>query len=662
MSGKNEIAEYYFDYTMQRISGTEQTVKEPKVYFERDYGKQDLSYSMFAVPEEWLGRQDVENKISDNPSAVDIASNLEQLPYDKVYVVFDINGTDCGALTHQGGEAYKNAEIKNKTTFLQFCKAQCRVFIERQNAKERSGVGIIEMRKTVNGKEKVVASFFFAVNFCFRKKIWYDLRVDGRNLNMVFSCPQRPSGLKVDISYAAGRLPCLKSDTRVNALGEAFELDFSKSAEFRKTITLDQDTADRENRFFAFFPNERDEKYYLLDCNENSSIPAEKPREFISMTSDTCPFCHQKFDEKVSGSFAYRSGGAVCSGTRSKNVKYPIIYADQKTLQSKCVYCAEDFNVRDGKASFKNAFMRLLPDAFLDHDTYKIAFSGSTRAGKTTYLSRFFGITGDNKINMPMTMVSHSLSRMGISVKSAPIPLVKAKNAIPEYQVEEHGWADETAMYVERSVNLNPPHFPMATPGGDYTSYPFVAEVMGKKKSYISFYDIAGEDAEHETQVRRVAGGGLIGVFCFINGISDAKKHRDVIVKLLEAGLDPNCPIAMIVTKMDAFKDEFDSNCHCLRTDYFHPTKEYFGSDLEHEINFASEEIRSYLHNAGLLSDMSNSFNNIKYFSVSAFNFKDSIHKEGELDNTEGHLYFDCSSKRLELPFIWMLNQFGIIK
>ena len=55
-------------------------------------------------------------------------------------------------------------------------------------------------------------------------------------------------------------------------------------------------------------------------------------------------------------------------------------------------------------------------------------------------------------------------------------------------------------------------------------------------------------------------------------------------------------------------------------------------------------------------------FSNVKYFGVSSFNFFDSIHAEGEsADEPPKNVKFECSSKRLELPFIWLLYQLGII-
>ena len=131
---------------------------------------------------------------------------------------------------------------------------------------------------------------------------------------------------------------------------------------------------------------------------------------------------------------------------------------------------------------------------------------------------------------------------------------------------------------------------------------------------------------------------------------------------LRAAKLSKRCPIAIIVTKMDTLEHEFDSNCHCLRTDYFDGTTVYEGSSLQREIDYSSEEIRSYLKHMSLMPDFDGTYENVKYFGVSSFDFIDSIHNEMEDINTPGKVKFECSSKRMELPFIWMLKQFDLIK
>ena len=313
----------------------------------------------------------------------------------------------------------------------------------------------------------------------------------------------------------------------------------------------------------------------------------------------------------------------------------------------------------DNPASFENGTRRLLPFGYLNHDRYKIAFVGSTRAGKTTYISRFFDVTGDGKIGMPMNMTRNGLQRFGIAVKSALIPLLKG-NAEDGYVVQDEDWTATNEQYISRSINLVPPKYPRPTAEEDCIKNPFIAEVNGD--SYVSFYDIAGEDAKYSKLIANIANGERIGVFCIINGKKDVNGNRKVSEMLGKANLDRSCPVAVILAKMDMLENQFDSNCHCLRTDYPEGNfARYEGSAVENEIDMASEEIKSYLEMNGLLPGIESDFDNIKYFGVSSFNFLDSIHNENEDVNAEGNVKFLCSSKRLEMPFLWMLKQFGVI-
>ena len=88
---------------------------------------------------------------------------------------------------------------------------------------------------------------------------------------------------------------------------------------------------------------------------------------------------------------------------------------------------------------------------------------------------------------------------------------------------------------------------------------------------------------------------------------------------------------------------------------------DYEGSVVEREIDFSSEEIKSYLATEGLLPKFEAKYKNIKYFGVSSFNFVDAIHNQLEDINAPGKIKFECSSKRMELPFLWMLKQFAVI-
>jgi hypothetical protein len=256
-------------------------------------------------------------------------------------------------------------------------------------------------------------------------------------------------------------------------------------------------------------------------------------------------------------------------------------------------------------------------------------------------------------------MMNDCMGKLGIHTTAAHTAAL-SRNGEKGYKDDEKNWILNQEQYKKRSINLYPSEYPGPTPNADYTRYPFIVEVNGGH--YVSFYDIAGEDARHSTQVQNIANDELIGVFLLVNGNKDKQGAQDVENMLRACQLRADCPVAVIVTKTDMLEDDFDSNVKALRTDYFKKIGRYEGSEIERTIDFASEEIRAYLMENGLLPSLDGSFNNIKYFGVSAFNFFDSIHREGESTNDPGKLNFECSGKHIELPFVWMLKQFGVIK
>lgn len=660
-------AEYYFEYKIERVSGDEKAIKTPKIYFERDYRTSNLPYTMFAVPEEWLNQQDLVNSLKGETNAETVKKILSKLPYDTINVVFDIKGIACAPLGDAKSIEYEKAEIHlPDQTFEKFYQAGCRLTIENNNSEDHSGIGVIEMLKN----KVTVAKFFFAVNFTFRKNISYELEVVGKSVNIDFKCKDRPIGIEVVVVYNKDRLPCLRNDMGVNMVTSPFTLDFSKGETFPKTIPLAGEAAMQGNIFSIAISNPQMAKYYILNCEKNTSLPNQTDKKINSTVSYTCPFCHKKINYSIAKSAGYKRGGTSCqSASSTANGKgLPTIISKHKTKVKKCLFCSDDLMSKDN-SSFQDLRRRLLPLSFMEHDNYKIAFAGSTRAGKTTYISRFFGISGDTRISMPMTMAANSMKRFGINIKAAPI--LEVKRSDDGYQLTDANWTDSQKQYVERSIDLGAKKYPDRTTTGDYAAFPFITEV--NDNAYISFYDIAGEDAQHSMLIKNIANGELIGIFCLINGKTDIGGNNDVINMLKGAAqkdtkrndnvaIDKRCPIAVIVTKMDTLEPEFDPNCQCLRSDYFDGGTIYEDSEIERVINISSEEIRAYLKQNALLPDFEGFYDNVKYFGVSSFNFMDSIHNEMEDDNTPGKVKFECSSKRMELPFLWMLKQFGVIR
>jgi len=639
-------AEYYFEYAIEQVSGDFE-IDTPKLYFEWD--STNRRHTLFAVPTEWLGKQDTVDNIKDKSDSGVVRRELDTLPYDEVVSVFDIRGTECAPLADEASRERAAAEVKKTVSFENFYSDGCRLIIESRNAFEHSGVGILEYKKA----GEIVATFFLGINFTMKKRIEYWLRVNGSELKVKFRSHDRPKDIRVRVARDAGRLPCLNNDMR-NDSDPQIALDFSQGSKYSHKMMLPGGPVTREERLSLGFVDPEDAKFYILECVENNTIPEAK-RFYLDIgeAQNSCPYCHRTISEGLETNSGYRKdGGISCQG----KVGEPKIYNKRGVPLKKTVYCEDDII----EGHFKPDFSRLLPMSFLSRKNFKVAFTGSARAGKTTYISRFFGITGSKTAaSMPMPMISAAMKEVGVKAKTAHIPAVISTEG--KYCTGDMDWTTNTTHYIDREITLIPPEYPKSTPQSDqYIYYPFTVDVDGR--GYVSFYDVAGEDAQTKSVLNAVSNGNFIGVFCIINGKKDEEGNNKILKTLKDSNIPRNSPIAFIVTKMDMLESEFDPNSYCLRNDYFDGDRVYEGSYLERVVDQSSEEILSYLKSQDGMAPNTEDFTNVKYFGISSFNFRDSIHDELADIDSPGELKFNCSAKRMELPFIWMLKQFGLIR
>lgn len=658
-----ERSEYFFEYQIHKVFGNED-IDAPKIYVERNYSNESLPYEMFITPKAWL--------LDDKPDSWRKEKKHEweggKLAYDCVKIVYDAKGIDCVFLTDENSAEYQEVEL-NETYDLNttkynldtFYSKGCKIIIASGDHVQ-SGVGVISMLKN----DQLVARFYFSVNFSFRKKIAYKLKASKNNVDIVFESSDRPDGVKVKLVYADGRLPCLANDTQSEAAWENLALDFQKSSKCCIRCKISKSLNVKSPVFSVKFAGGNNDisKYYILECLENNSLHVDKPGLPIP-GNDTCPYCHNKITASPQNA-RHKKGGIACNGF---DPSFSIIEQGDKPFK-KCLYCQGDLKDDKGVKQFDPNRLRLLPDDFLHHLHYKIAFTGSNRAGKTTYISRFFEIINNDKdgttCQMQMSQLVNSLRFFNITISSAPIKLIKNEGN-GRYADAKTNWTSSQKEYTDRIISIQPPRYPSATnydsEGYNLASYPFIAEV--NKEAYVSFYDIAGEDAKRSSKIDTLSQGSPIGVFCLINGQKDKGATGSVIQMLNESKIPPNSPVAVIVTKFDTQETAFDSNCFCLRSDYLDEAgKRYSKAPIEWEIDYSSKEIESYLSSESLIDSRAwDKYKNVKFFCVSSFNFNDSIHKENELDiNAPGRVRFACSSKRIELPFLWMLKQFNLIK
>ena len=658
------MAEYYFDYEIERVSGDE-SIETPKIYFERDCSKPDISYSMYAVMKEWLGKQAVMSEVTDEQCTEERRSlALSRLPYDEVEVLFDHNGIDCKALLNNA-----NRKNCNNYTFVKFYREGAHVPILSGNLNDYSGVGILKFKKHIGEETEDVACFFFAVNFTFKKKIEYYINSvvhSGKRSGLVlkFVCPSRPKGICVKLGYKRNCLPCLKGDA-LNGMRRNLVFDENGVHDW-EIMPLSSDMAAPNNVFSVCFADERLEKYYILECRKNVTMQNMKHAPELDAPRQSCPYCHSLI---VTDSKEYKQGSVPCHYPSGINrSELPVILERNRKNKKKCIFCVEDIKVNDdGEKGYIFKEERLLPDEYLAKRCYKIAFHGPNRSGKTTYMSRLFDIHGvGRKANMPMTTARNALERLGINVSSTPIHKLETINDANgkhtgKYKVSDEDWTLEESFYVERRIDLYPEHHVVQTTQTDDGAVlpPLIATV--NNQAYFSFYDIAGEDARNGTRFSAVAGGqkdAPIGVLLMIKGNSDPTGMSAVFNQLTHSEISRKSPVAVIVTKMDIWEQNLDSNCFCRRTDYSKKSVDKY-------IDYSSEEIRSYLVTQNGFVDIQhagdNSFENVKYFGVSTFNFRDSIHANDDTDDDKAEaIRFECSSRGLELPFYWMIKQFGV--
>ena len=155
------------------------------------------------------------------------------------------------------------------------------------------------------------------------------------------------------------------------------------------------------------------------------------------------------------------------------------------------------------------------------------------------------------------------------------------------------------------------------------------------------------------------------GIFFLVDGKMNQTGNNSVCKRICEVlgNRISEYPIAVILTKFDQLEHEFDPNCHCLRSDVYDMMRtRYEGSLLEKNIELASEEICAYLTQKRIRPDFPSNAN-VRYFGMSSFADSDAVFHQNQTGGTAevNYLRYASSAKRMELPLIWMLRQFGCI-
>ena len=694
------MAEYYFDKMVKFIRNDLELTELPIFNVERDYSDDELKYVLyFVLPQLNAHGKD---EISSRP------------PFDSIEIRFDKNGIimeklEAETVTNEGGLGnggkievefrhenflpYYARNRRDKDVQNEISNAEPTMMrmggyridlatsngfrYRTRNSKEDdlSGLGrIILYRKADPQKQTVI---YFAINFAFKRKIRYSIKKGklvfyGRNI-----CDKVP----VKLLFNKDHYPCLKDDHKGNY--EFLLVEFNG----KSRVTLDVQGHNGYKMYVTFddrkvlpYPNVNPNvnMFYMLECIENDTLGMTKREYKRPSKKQFCPFCHKEINTK------YKKGGSDCQMLASGNKGAALDIEEREGGPAKGVVCCSE-DMTQWRMS-TSAFDRVLPKDYLNRQNFKLAILGSGRSGKTTFISRMFNVTPDGSggIMMGTEAVENALHQRTNKRGFCTISNYEIKRILRlsgTKRMSNDAWFTQDGAphdFYEKYV-CDPAQgiFPRATdsasnvttPERDPFKYPFILDV--NNRHYISMYDIAGEDVERNTdRTIKLFDNAPIGVFYIINGDIDpagAERAKRTIKRILDSLADKkvdisSCPFAVIASKFDRLERFFDENCFCLRSDTQDMMENsYEGSRLEQCIDFASEEVKAFLGRLDPFRDITDL--NIKYFSASSFSAPDSIFHKDDADGTgeKNYLKYLSSPKRIELPVIWMLKQFGCI-
>lgn len=657
----SELCEYFFECRVDRVSSNIGGLSEndkPQIYLEREYGGAKGSYVLYAVFPLWLSRDGKGKGRAENYAP----------PYDRARILFDRDGispmhmqespevdirteytdhvNDTEGYSHYRNNGYRADILRDSNGMYEF-----------------SGTGRIVCSHS--GKKELSAEYVFYVNYTFRRKICYTTKISGSKLSVSVSLPEScKNDIPVKVLVGDGRVPCLASDER-NASEKRYLLELSKSKgkKWEGEFTVDGLSGMKAPHCLLAFADKEDEKHYLLEYR--APVPAAE-HGFRRSAEIVCPYCHEKISFKEDAVKLYRKGGVSCDGTRILSS----VRGETRGEQRNCIYCKKDITP-EGK--FVTNYNRLLPTDYLSRESFNIALYGSRRAGKTTFLSRLFNLRR-NRENLTADCAFLLDVLSGIRLKAYHPPKVSSRDKDVRIDPSNPYWAP-AAVYGNYVMETGEGHFPRTTEAvvdeDSLYKSPFI--MSAGSKAYVNFYDISGEDAENG-RMHMMGDAGNLGIFLIVDIESTRSEGNKNVIRhfgerieeeLVNIKNKDDIPVAVIVTKFDKHEKNFSSSAHCLRGD----VADMFGgiysrSELESNVNASSEEIRSFLAEAGYPLKMLEGFGNVKFFGVSLFSNSRALYHRSGTDGgaEENRQLFKVSPKRMELPVLWMFHNFGLIR
>lgn len=594
------------------------------------------------------------------------------------------------------------------------------IIANSQKGKNFSGCG--KVRFTRRGSNNF-AEYWFFVNFAFRVRIPYRV-VKPKGKKKAFARvwsrikEDQERTLSLGLFRQGAFLHAALQERQVDwnregrgavsrpfSVTEAERVALGKKVRLSADLSAQADADGAAGHFCLGFMSETDEKYCLLEdetpenaqplvqgaaegqgggassLNEASARALrgrEAVRKKLSEVTPqkfVCPYCHQRIrlsDERAVAQ--YRSGGISCDGVRLS--KGDVMQSGGTAPVSDRLYCKDDLAESGGNRVFKGGWNRLLPAEYLKRINYRIAVVGRKQSGKTVFLSRLLGIDGDGKADcLPLRNSCDGL----FTAEACPIDAVDVSTNSISDRWERATSSEGGRLYKELGIDLPAGKFPQTTQQSAQLQHcPLFVDVHGRSTgidSYISLYDIAGEDVEHGKNMGFITALETLGCFLIIDGDFNRTSENFRVAEELHRRIAANgssqmtdVPLAVILTKFDQREQDFSPDAHCLRgdiPDMISADGRYAGSALERNIDMASAEIYSYLKNHPRMTNVDQCvrhFRNVKFFGISSLGFADAVGKSGSSDTSTRRMRFLTSPKRVELPFVWMMKQFGIIE
>ncbi len=654
----NEIvrnfSECYFGYKIN-IGKDELGIKEhpelqPKIYLEKKDGKSTILF--FTFPDWYVPIKDMPEK---------------ELFYDKVVIAFDPKGYDLNNIVKRAKEKKSDPDlIYDEITF----NSDSIKNLGRYEIKQRdfSGVGAFVLSK--KGQETVV---YFAINYVQKKKIYYTIEKNTIN----FKTRNNIDKLPVRVLMNQELLPCLANETTSRQIEKIVKFEKGKGSislknENNEKVYLDLcDTYTEQGAEKKF-----NKELYQLICETNSTTPKNKNNKRVLDSKPICPYCHNEINFVPE---AYKNG-MYCDGTPIDTLKEFKLLNKNNKPHTNFICCKSAKTVAPNGTVTVRPF-RLLPEGIEKKRNYRIAVLGKARSGKTTFISRLFNITGGKDMTMikpeeyeffryyniksySPSLLSRTINRGAVNQEER----IYTMQSTP-YYAGEGAEANAKQFFNRYSISFADKKFILPTVTGEAANtakYPFIFKV--NNDAYVNIYDIAGEDVENASNIlNSVTKGDNVSLIIVIDLSKDISVNENILINARQKYLEykDTCPVAIVLSKFDSYEHEFNSNCACLNGDYSSLfTKNLNGSSLIHHIDTSSDEIESYLkkNNIDIRKTYFEGFN-LKFFSVSAITYSDAMYHEDNADKTleKNGLNFSCTSKRIELPLLWILHELGEI-